>query len=213
MMHQAAVWGRRGIIIHDRFGKYVVCSNSRSCSRPCVRHMTFSKSRVASNKASSSGDINREPFDILGVPENTSYANVKSAFLRLALKHHPDMKTGSAKEFTRIREAFEALREGPNGLCVLHSHHTDNSTAPWTDESLYKWIHRETGQDLSFRMDSNTRRQVAKASTMSQGGLDKGGMWEMARMIALEEQQNPSPKELPKELEAPTSTSTRRRRK
>jgi hypothetical protein len=50
-------------------------------------------------------------------------------------------------------------------------------------------IYEETGhQDIMFRMDMSTRREVIEiAESQSQGGLDRGGMWEMARAMADQE--------------------------
>lgn len=57
------------------------------------------------------------PFVELGVPISSSYSEVKQAFVRLALKYHPDTaapKTASTTEmFSRVRRAFESIR--PNG--------------------------------------------------------------------------------------------------
>jgi len=44
--------------------------------------------------------------DILGVPINASADQIKEAYRRLAMVHHPD-KGGDANEFTRIKSAYE----------------------------------------------------------------------------------------------------------
>ena len=58
-----------------------------------------------------------------------------------------------------------------------------------TDDEFHAWFYEETGHnDIQFRMDLSTRKKVIKvANSQSQGGLDRGGMWEMAR--AMEEQE------------------------
>ena len=51
------------------------------------------------------------PHDILGVPQDATASQVRKAYLRLALKKHPD-KGGDVDEFRILQEAYEALRDG-----------------------------------------------------------------------------------------------------
>ena len=51
------------------------------------------------------------PHEILGVPQDATEAQVRKAYLRLALKKHPD-KGGDVDEFRKLQEAYEALRDG-----------------------------------------------------------------------------------------------------
>ena len=147
------------------------------------------------------------PFSILGLTESTrpKYSDVKAAFVTLALEHHPDRTGGNADDFLKVRRAFESIRELPDGSCAV----SEDDDLEWSDDSLSGWFFQETGQGLSFHMDSSTRKEVTEVvANMSQSGLDKGGMWDMARMIAREEELSPS-KEEPKQL----GDTTNRRRK
>lgn len=147
------------------------------------------------------------PFSILGLTESTrpKYSDVKAAFVTLALEHHPDRTGGNADDFLKVRRAFESIRELTDGSCTV----SEDDDLEWSDDSLSGWFFQETGQGLSFHMDSSTRKEVTEVvANMSQSGLDKGGMWDMARMIAREEELSPS-KEEPKQL----GDTTNRRRK
>ena len=53
----------------------------------------------------------QEPHEILGVPQDATENQVRKAYLRLALKKHPD-KGGDVDEFRVLQEAYEALRDG-----------------------------------------------------------------------------------------------------
>lgn len=55
----------------------------------------------------------RDYYEILGVPKNSSDAEIKSAYRRLARKHHPDIdKTaGAESRFKEISEAYQALSD------------------------------------------------------------------------------------------------------
>eukprot|EP00521_Asterionellopsis_glacialis_P001226 CAMPEP_0195260172 /NCGR_PEP_ID=MMETSP0706-20130129/8423_1 /TAXON_ID=33640 /ORGANISM="Asterionellopsis glacialis, Strain CCMP134" /LENGTH=187 /DNA_ID=CAMNT_0040313855 /DNA_START=111 /DNA_END=674 /DNA_ORIENTATION=- len=144
------------------------------------------------------------------------YRDVKQAFIKLALQHHPDTapKTSSSSSasevqqskksttelFFQIRHAFESIRADDQGKAILvKEEYTTTTTTPrgfqegteyrWSDEEMTAWFHQETGHRLSFYMDDLTRHEVIQVSkTMSRGGLDKGGMWEMAASLEREEQ-------------------------
>jgi len=55
----------------------------------------------------------KDYYQILGVPENASEQDIKSAFRRLAFKYHPDTNPGNEKQaeerFKEINEAFAVL--------------------------------------------------------------------------------------------------------
>lgn len=48
------------------------------------------------------------PYDILGVTTSSTWEQVKKAFRKLAMQHHPD-KGGDPATFRKVRAAFEVL--------------------------------------------------------------------------------------------------------
>ncbi len=60
----------------------------------------------------------RDPYEVLGVPRNTSPEQVKEAYRRLAKKYHPDNFTGSpleadaTRKMQEINEAYDAIISG-----------------------------------------------------------------------------------------------------
>jgi curved DNA-binding protein CbpA len=141
------------------------------------------------------------PYEVLGIHKSATYDEAKRRFFELALQHHPDTSKSidpnnntnddrdkNVKAFIRFRQAFEALREGKDGM-IYTSDEEDGSL--WSsDEEFNAWFYEETGHsDIMFRMDIQTRKEVIDVvNNQAQGGLDRGGMWEMARKMAEQEE-------------------------
>jgi molecular chaperone DnaJ len=58
----------------------------------------------------------RDYYDILGVPKNASEEDIKKAYRKLAMKHHPDRNQGdeakrSEEKFKEAKEAYEMLSD------------------------------------------------------------------------------------------------------
>lgn len=56
----------------------------------------------------------RDYYEVLGVAKDASEADIKKAFRRLAMKHHPDRNEGnkeSEQKFKEAREAYEVLMD------------------------------------------------------------------------------------------------------
>jgi molecular chaperone DnaJ len=58
----------------------------------------------------------RDYYDILGVPRNAEEEDIKKAYRKLAMKHHPDRNQGdkakaSEEKFKEAKEAYEMLTD------------------------------------------------------------------------------------------------------
>lgn len=51
------------------------------------------------------------PYAVLGIPASSSLTDAKSAFRRLAGKHHPD-RGGSEEKFKEVKAAWELIESG-----------------------------------------------------------------------------------------------------
>ena len=58
--------------------------------------------------------MGKDYYEILGVPRNASEKDIKKAYRRLALKHHPDKNVNdprAAEKFVEIAKAYEVLSD------------------------------------------------------------------------------------------------------
>lgn len=70
-------------------------------------------------------------YRILSIPENSPELNIKKAYRKLAIKHHPDKtKKNNTEEFIKIKKAYEIL--------------INSNTRKKYDEELYKFRNPNT---------------------------------------------------------------------
>ena len=56
----------------------------------------------------------RDYYEVLGIDRNADASTIKSAYRKLAMKHHPDKNPGDAKSealFKDATEAYEILKD------------------------------------------------------------------------------------------------------
>lgn len=53
----------------------------------------------------------RDYYEVLGVPKTASADEIKKAFRKAAVKHHPDKEGGDETKFKEINEAYEVLKD------------------------------------------------------------------------------------------------------
>ncbi|CAD7082952.1 unnamed protein product [Hermetia illucens] len=55
--------------------------------------------------------VNFDPFEILGIPPDSSQADIKKAYRKLSVVLHPDKETGDEKAFMKLTKAYQALTD------------------------------------------------------------------------------------------------------
>ncbi len=53
----------------------------------------------------------RDYYEVLGVSKSASADEIKKAFRRLAVQHHPDKESGNEEKFKEINEAYDVLKD------------------------------------------------------------------------------------------------------
>lgn len=70
-------------------------------------------------------------YDILGVSNNASYDEIKKAYRKLSLKHHPDKNGGEDTKFKEINEAYSVLSDPGQrenyDMRILHGQNISNN--------------------------------------------------------------------------------------
>ena len=56
------------------------------------------------------------PYEILGIPSSASDDEVRAAYRKLAMKHHPD-RGGSPEAFQQVKDAYAKLKLRPCTDC------------------------------------------------------------------------------------------------
>jgi len=52
-----------------------------------------------------------DPYEVLGVAEDVTTAQIKAAYRKLALRHHPDHGRGDGERFKEVAEAYSVLSD------------------------------------------------------------------------------------------------------
>src|SRR5882757_5772677 len=53
----------------------------------------------------------RDYYEVLGVKKDASADEIKKAFRRAAVQHHPDKEGGDEAKFKEVNEAYEVLKD------------------------------------------------------------------------------------------------------
>lgn len=58
-------------------------------------------------------DVNpqKDYYALLGITESATADEIKKAFKKLAVQHHPDKKGGNKEKFQEINEAYQVLND------------------------------------------------------------------------------------------------------
>lgn len=117
-------------------------------------------------------------YEVLGVGEAASLEEIKKAYRRKALEHHPDRNVGSERAqeaFRKVSEAYEVLRDAGRrssydslrrGLGAAG--HTSSAWRPGADnfeDAFDSWFHRQGfKRSMDEQMDEQVRKEQREAT-------------------------------------------------
>lgn len=89
----------------------------------------------------------KTPYEVLGVPATSSFAQVRKQFLEEARKWHPDKRQGATpEELAQARERFILIHAAYQELlskCARPS----SSEAPFRESHLFEWVRKEIEEE------------------------------------------------------------------
>lgn len=100
----------------------------------------------------------KEYYAILNVNNSSTPKEIRDSFLRLSKIYHPDNKTsGSHLKFVQLKEAYDALKDGPPATNTTSSYSSSSSTNSTTGN---RYSNYDPYEDLSHRAYARYREQT-----------------------------------------------------
>ncbi|BDA42407.1 probable chaperone protein DnaJ at N-terminal half [Coccomyxa sp. Obi] len=118
-------------------------------------------------------------YEVLGVDESASLEEVKKAYRRKALEHHPDRNVGNERAqetFRKVTEAYEVLRDAGKrssydslrqglGGAGAHSSSAWRPGADNFEDAFDSWFHRQGfKRSMDEQMDEQIRKERREAT-------------------------------------------------
>lgn len=75
--------------------------------------------------------MTRDYYDVLGIARSASADEIKRAYRKLALQHHPDKPTGNEEKFKEINEAYQILGDQEKRAQYDQFGHAGDTGSPW----------------------------------------------------------------------------------
>lgn len=97
-------------------------------------------------------------YQILGLPRTATEDDIKKAYRKLAMKHHPDREGGSEEKFKEIKEAYEYLMKMGDHV-KMSDRPFGKKSSPFSDD---KYDECQDYWDYSDKIDEILRRHAAE---------------------------------------------------
>lgn len=92
----------------------------------------------------------RDYYEVLGVKKDASPDEIKKAFRRLAVQHHPDKEGGDEAKFKEINEAYEVLKDQSKRQRYDQFGHAGVGSSAASDGNPYGGGFGGQGQNVNF---------------------------------------------------------------
>tara|TARA_Y100000389_G_scaffold147201_1_gene146077 strand:- start:454 stop:1575 length:1122 start_codon:yes stop_codon:yes gene_type:complete len=114
------------------------------------------------------------PYKILGIPKQYNEQMLKKAYLKVAMKTHPD-RGGSTDEFQKVSIAYTVLKNKLKEQGEIHHHHELRDNA-----KSYMGKQGELGQNINFdkdHFDSAVFNKIYEENRVEEAFDDGYGSW------------------------------------
>ncbi len=91
----------------------------------------------------------RDYYEVLGISKNAGADEIKKAFRRLAIQHHPDKEGGDETKFKEINEAYEVLKDSSKRQRYDQFGHAGVGNSAASDGNSYSGF-GGGGQNINF---------------------------------------------------------------
>ncbi len=92
----------------------------------------------------------RDYYEVLGIGKNASDDEIKKAFRRLAIQHHPDKEGGDETKFKEINEAYEVLKDPSKRQRYDQFGHAGVGGSAASDGNPFAGFGGQGGQNVNF---------------------------------------------------------------
>ncbi len=92
----------------------------------------------------------RDYYEVLGVSKNASADEIKKAFRRLAVQHHPDKEGGDESKFKELNEAYEVLKDSEKRKRYDQFGHAGVGSSAASDGGGFNGFGGFDGQNVHF---------------------------------------------------------------
>ncbi|XP_022160547.1 chaperone protein dnaJ 49-like isoform X2 [Myzus persicae] len=119
----------------------------------------------------------RNYYDVLGVPRDANPKQIKDAYYKLAMKHHPDKNKGIlTKQFRDIKEAYDVLsnessRTNYNKNMGSSNSNYSSTSNDWTSNSSYGRYN--TNHEYTYNNKNWSRTEYSHQRTRRSAGFDQ----------------------------------------
>lgn len=125
----------------------------------------------------------KNPYDVLGIPKDSSLETVKSAYRKLSMKYHPDRNQGdpqSEEKFKEISAAYEMIKSPGKNKRVVDNEPTQSNKSNSSSYGNAYADARAKQQASWYKTEEDDRKRRAereagykKAAEERQAGYDK----------------------------------------
>ncbi len=122
------------------------------------------------------------PYEVLGVKETASEAEIRKAYLELVRKYHPDqfqdnpLKELATEKLKEVNEAYDLIKEGKAGVSASSAGHYNQSQQRGAGQTYSSRGGENAGQFSAVR-EALSRNDIGRAEGLLQAIGNRSAEW------------------------------------